>query len=71
MGHITKPQLAAHVYRVAASARLGDKAILKKYTRALTQSSADFERERFIKAVPYEHERERNTLRDALVEAGL
>ena len=71
MGHITKPRLAVHVYRVAASARLGDKAVLKKHTDALTQSHADFDPERFITSIPYEHERERNTVREALDEAGL
>ncbi len=71
MGNMTKPTLAARVYRVAASARLGDEEGLKKYTDALKKAHAGFDPERFVGSIPYEHQREKSALRDALKEAGL
>ena len=71
MGNMAKPPLAAHVYRVAASAGLGDREASTKYTEALRAAYPDFDPKRFVETIPYEHEREKNTLRDALREAGL
>ena len=71
MANMTKSRLAAYVYRVAASAGLGDEEGLRKHTDALKKAHADFDPARFVDGTPYEHEREKNDLLGALREAGL
>ena len=71
MGNMAKPPLAAHVYRVAASAGLGDREVSRKYTDALRAAYPDFDPDRFVETIPYEHEREKNDLLGALRGAGL
>ena len=69
--HITGRRLGALVYRVAACARLDGTAVLKRHVDGLTSAYPEFDLERFLAGIPYEHEADRNTLRRALRDAGL
>ncbi len=60
-----------HGYRVAAAARLGDARILERSVAELREAFPDFEPEAFAASLPYEHEKDRQAVRDALALAQL
>jgi adenylate cyclase len=71
LGNITRPTLPELVYRVAASARLGDSAARQQALEALRSTDPDFEAEPFVERQPYERDHERTALLDSLRAAGL
>jgi len=64
--HITKLRKDDHVYRVAASARLGDAEITKSRAADLMTAFPDFQPAGFVKSMPYERDVDRQSILDAL-----
>ena len=64
--HITRLRRDDHVYRVAASAGLGDAAIAKRSVVALREAFPDLDPVAFARAMPYEREADRQAILHAL-----
>ena len=64
--HITRLRRDDHVYRVAASAGLGDAAIAKRSVVALREAFPDLDPVAFARAMPYEREADRQAIVHAL-----
>jgi len=55
-----------HAYRVASTARTGDEAALERAGAELREGFPDFDAVTFVASLPYEHDRDRQGLLDAL-----
>lgn len=55
-----------HTYRVAAMARIGDEAALERAGAELREAFPDFDAVTFVASLPYEHDRDRQGLLNAL-----
>ena len=64
--HIGRLRMDDHAYRVAASARLGDSRALARAVGELREAYAGFDPVRFAASLPYEHDRDRQAVLDAL-----
>ena len=71
LAHISRLRKDDHGYRVAAAARHGDARILERSVAELREAFPDFEPEAFAASLPYEHEKDRQAVRDALALAHL
>jgi adenylate cyclase len=71
LGHITKLRKDDHVYRVAASARLGDADATQSNVAELKEAFPGFEPVAFAESMPYERDSDRQALVDALSVAKL
>jgi TolB-like protein/Tfp pilus assembly protein PilF len=69
--HLPRPRKDDLAYRVAASARIGDALALQRNLAALREAIPAFEPSAFATSLPYEQERDRQTVLDALLAAGL
>jgi TolB-like protein len=64
--HIGRLRMDDHVYRVAASARLGDARALERNVAELRKAFPDFDPVTFAESLPYEHDSDRKAVLDAL-----
>jgi adenylate cyclase len=69
--NITRPKLRELVYRVAASAALGDNEATERRVQALETLFPEFDAASYAESVPYAREVDREALRAALRAAGL
>jgi TolB-like protein len=60
-----------HVYRVAASARLGDARVLERSIAEMREAFPDLDAIRFAESLPYEHAKDRQAIVDAIGAANL
>jgi TolB-like protein/Tfp pilus assembly protein PilF len=67
--NIRAPRVRERAYQVAASYRLGDRRLIDESLAALRAGKASFDPERFVSALPYEADADREALRDALTRA--
>jgi adenylate cyclase len=68
---VSKPRTDDLAYRVAASAGGADTLALQRNVAALREAAPEFEPTLFADSLPYECERDRRTLLDAILAAGL
>ena len=64
--HIGRLRMDDHVYRIAASARLGDARALERSVAELRKAFPDFDPVTFAESLPYEHDSDRKAVLDAL-----
>jgi adenylate cyclase len=65
LDHITRLRKDDHVYRVAASARLGNAALTKSRAADLKIAFPDLQLSEFVKSMPYERDVDRQAILDA------
>lgn len=61
-----KPRVRELAFQVAAASKLGEPNEIEKRLKALLEVAPQFDVERFVTTLPYEDERDRSDLRDAL-----
>lgn len=71
LAHIARPRRDELAYRVASAARLEDPHVLESHVAELRETVPDFDPQRFVEGLYYQHERDRKEVLEALVEAGL
>jgi adenylate cyclase len=67
--NIRGPRVRELAFQVAASFELGEQEEVRKNIAALRKAAPDFQVERFVRSLPYEHEGDRQQLLDALLGA--
>ncbi len=67
--NITGPRVRERAFQLAAASKLGDPEDVARYLTALRKEAPDFDLDRFIESLPYGHDGDRATLRDALMAA--
>ncbi len=69
--HVTRPRVRELVYSTAASSRQGDHESTARAVEALRSVMPRFDAADYVESVPYENERDRTALLDALRAAGV
>jgi adenylate cyclase len=64
--NIRVPRVRERAYEVASSYRLGDRSLIDESVLALRAEKPDFDPDRFVSALPYDAEADRQALCDAL-----
>jgi len=68
--NVRAPRVREQAFQVAARAKIGDAKALARSVAELREASPSFSADKFVDQLPYEHEGDREALREALQAAG-